>query len=355
MPFDYRYQGTVFTETRTFEVAREAVLLNIFADGDWDNLVGPRLLASDVGMNVTRDDVEIRIGTAPNDTILSGGLYYHAQSADDGLIIILLSGSGGPASNFNREILRGYLLDNVLRSKVTAVLSVDYRGFGRSRGGVAAGGILPPRYIPGSKALYTDAAAMLEFVRKDMAVPARKIVLHGYSLGSGPACELAASRDPAHQIGGLVLHGPMKSIFWEAAKATSSEVLGFNTSNNPSAFVGGAIGTAKFAAASLLSAGLIPGAIAVGAATARGNVGFDNIGKIRRINVPILLTSGPRDKMWNSAKSLRDEMRAHRKQHLFSVHNMDHFQTDGPFDVNPVGGEYVHSAIVCMYTFLNAI
>lgn len=79
MPFDYQVRGTAFTETRIFEVAREAVLLNIFSNGDWDNLAGTRLLASDIGTNGTRDGAEIRIDTAPNDTVLSGGFYYHAQ------------------------------------------------------------------------------------------------------------------------------------------------------------------------------------------------------------------------------------------------------------------------------------
>jgi len=76
------------------------------------------------------------------------------------------------------------------------VLIIDYRGYGRSRG------------HPNERGLSMDADAAYDFV----AAQGKPIVLHGESLGSAVAVELATRRPAA----GLVLESPFSSLRAEA-------------------------------------------------------------------------------------------------------------------------------------------
>jgi fermentation-respiration switch protein FrsA (DUF1100 family) len=67
------------------------------------------------------------------------------------------------------------------------VLAIDYRGYGKSEG------------TPSESGLYADALAGYEWLLRHG--PASSILVFGEGLGSGPACELAASRP----VGALVL------------------------------------------------------------------------------------------------------------------------------------------------------
>jgi fermentation-respiration switch protein FrsA (DUF1100 family) len=67
------------------------------------------------------------------------------------------------------------------------VFAVEYRGYGKSEG------------TPSEAGLYADALAAYEWVRKQG--PASSVIVFGEGLGSGPACELAATRE----VGALVL------------------------------------------------------------------------------------------------------------------------------------------------------
>jgi fermentation-respiration switch protein FrsA (DUF1100 family) len=78
-----------------------------------------------------------------------------------------------------------------------AVFAFDYRGYGRSGG------------LPDEPNTCADAKLAYDYVRKKLGVPADRIVLWGYSLGGGPAVELAL-REPA---AGLVLQGPFVSAY----------------------------------------------------------------------------------------------------------------------------------------------
>src|SRR5262249_40975914 len=83
--------------------------------------------------------------------------------------------------------------------------SVDYRGFGRSTGCASSHGT------------YSDAEAMLSFLTDDPGLLGKgyqigEVVLHGYSLGSGPATELALRlQNRGTPAAGLILHCPMDS------------------------------------------------------------------------------------------------------------------------------------------------
>jgi hypothetical protein len=81
------------------------------------------------------------------------------------------------------------------RDRGFAVLAYDYRGYGLSTGRSS------------ERATYADEAAAYGWLTRAQHVPAGRIIIHGRSLGGGPAAELA-SREPA---AGLVLESTFTS------------------------------------------------------------------------------------------------------------------------------------------------
>jgi alpha-beta hydrolase superfamily lysophospholipase len=77
-----------------------------------------------------------------------------------------------------------------------SILSWEYRGYGHSGG------------EPDEPSTYADAEMMLNWL-KQRGVPLRSVVLYGYSLGGGPATELARR----HEVGGLVLEAAFVSAY----------------------------------------------------------------------------------------------------------------------------------------------
>jgi fermentation-respiration switch protein FrsA (DUF1100 family) len=78
-----------------------------------------------------------------------------------------------------------------------AVFAFDYRRYGHSGGS------------PSEANLCADAQLAYDYVRTKLGVPADRIVIFGYSLGGGPAVELALRRPAA----GLVLQGTFVSAY----------------------------------------------------------------------------------------------------------------------------------------------
>jgi abhydrolase domain-containing protein 17 len=79
-----------------------------------------------------------------------------------------------------------------------AVLGYDYRGYGTSTGG-------PPT----TRKATEDAAAAYDYAVRVLGIPPERIVLFGFSVGSGPTMELAALRP----VAGVILQSPFKSAF----------------------------------------------------------------------------------------------------------------------------------------------
>jgi fermentation-respiration switch protein FrsA (DUF1100 family) len=88
-----------------------------------------------------------------------------------------------------------------ITSDGTGLIALSYRGYAGSSG------------RPSEKGLLQDAAAAYAFA--SALYPASKIVLWGFSLGSGVAVALAADR----QAGGVILEAPYSSIADVAAAA----------------------------------------------------------------------------------------------------------------------------------------
>ena len=78
-----------------------------------------------------------------------------------------------------------------------AVFAFDYRHYGHSEG------------EPTEANVYTDSRLAYEYVRTKLGVPADRLLVFGYSLGSGPAVELALGQP----VAGLVLQGAYVSMY----------------------------------------------------------------------------------------------------------------------------------------------
>lgn len=136
------------------------------------------------------------------------GRYFVPSAAPPDKLVILFSGSGGVAAQYLGKVTHRYL-----KRVGTAVLLMDYRGFGNS-----------DAKTPSEQGLFVDAEAMFKFATDDeicggLGYSPNKVVIHGYSLGTGVAAEMAA-RHPA--IGGLVLQCPFTSATDMARQAAGS-------------------------------------------------------------------------------------------------------------------------------------
>lgn len=88
----------------------------------------------------------------------------------------------------------GEAVETAARLRVS-VLCYEYTGYGQSTGKAS------------EKDIFADIEAAYSYLLHDEAVPWHKIILFGQSLGTGPACWLAASRP----VAGVVLVSPFMS------------------------------------------------------------------------------------------------------------------------------------------------
>ena len=139
------------------------------------------------------------------DNVMLRGQYYAPPANNDGigygLCVMLLNGSGASIGHYMQDVVAGY------QAWGAAVLAVDYRGIGESTGSGTAHG------------LYTDAEVMLDYLTDDRSSNGLgwredRVVVHGFSIGSAPATDLAKKRSAngAVPFGGLVLHCPIGSF-----------------------------------------------------------------------------------------------------------------------------------------------
>ena len=131
----------------------------------------------------------------------SDGVRLHAwwvPQPDARLATLYLHGNGG-------NITHREAIVPVIREAGSALLLLDYRGYGRSEG------------RPAENGLYRDADAAYEHLLS-RGYDAKQIVIHGESLGTAVAVDLAARRPCA----GLVLASPFTS-----AQAVAHRVLPF--------------------------------------------------------------------------------------------------------------------------------
>ncbi len=126
---------------------------------------------------------ELLLDTADGETII----VWHVPPKEGKPLVIFFHGNG--------EVLPWRVPRfRMLTEDGTGLLAVSFRGYGGSSGTPSEAGL-----IADGETAYRFAAARY---------PAQRIVLWGYSLGSGVAVALAAS----HQIGALILEAPYTSM-----------------------------------------------------------------------------------------------------------------------------------------------
>ncbi len=86
---------------------------------------------------------------------------------------------------------------NDYRKRGFSVVSYDYRGYGTSQGKST------------EKTAYRDVTAVYNYLVRNAAVPSSRIIVHGRSLGGGPATYLAST----HDVAGLILESTFVSAF----------------------------------------------------------------------------------------------------------------------------------------------
>lgn len=126
----------------------------------------------------------------------SDGIRIHAwwrPVADAPVATLFLHGNAGNITHRGRHF-------RALAAAGSAVLILDYRGYGRSDGS------------PSEAGLYRDADAAYHWLLERF--PARRIVIHGESLGGAVAVDLASRRECA----GVVLEAPFNSAGAVAGK-----------------------------------------------------------------------------------------------------------------------------------------
>jgi abhydrolase domain-containing protein 17 len=102
-------------------------------------------------------------------------------------------------SHGNAEDLGDVLpLLELIRGAGFAVIAYDYRGYGLSSGGV-----------PGARSADEDALAVYRFAVHELRIPPGRLILHGRSVGAGPALHVAAH----HPVGGVILESAFTSAY----------------------------------------------------------------------------------------------------------------------------------------------
>jgi abhydrolase domain-containing protein 17 len=134
----------------------------------------------------------------------AGRLAVRTIPVGDGDSLALLHLAGGHErftvihSHGNAEDLGDILpLLELIRGAGFAVIAYDYRGYGRSSGG------------PGARRADEDALAAYRFAVDELRIPPARLILHGRSVGAGPALHVAAR----HQVGGVILESAFTSAY----------------------------------------------------------------------------------------------------------------------------------------------
>ena len=158
---------------------------------------------------------EITVQTTSGQT-MRGHFFSPASSGERGKpditkpVVLLLTGTSGCAEVQGYELARMYSHGESQAN----VLSVNYRGFGESDGG-----------LPSRESVYDDGHSMFNELLK-MGFKPEQILIHGYSLGATVAAKIQESAQrQAMPLKAVVLDRPMTSVF-EAAKAQMGGGLG---------------------------------------------------------------------------------------------------------------------------------
>ena len=173
----------------------------------------------------------------------------------------------GNAGNISHRVENIKLLHDKVKVNI---FIFDYRGYGRSEGSVSEAGT------------YQDGVAALQFVRKQLGIEAQNLILFGRSLGAAIATEMASRFDSR----GLILESPFVSIR-EMAKSVF-----------PLMPIGPLLQTR-----------------------------YDNLEKIVKIKVPLLVLHGDRDEVIPYEHGKRVFAAATGPKDFYAIHGAGHNDT----------------------------
>lgn len=120
------------------------------------------------------------------DGIKLHGLLARAKDAKG--LVFYLHGNGGNAFSWGESLINAF-------PKGYDIFILDYRGYGRSEGS-----------IQNEAELMSDVTIAFDYIRKKYGY--KEVVIDGYSIGTGPATQLAAKRD----VKALILRAPYYSL-----------------------------------------------------------------------------------------------------------------------------------------------
>lgn len=147
-------------------------------------LFHPDVILSDNSLMLP-DGVNEEFVTATDGTMLNGALIKRAHSKG---LIFYLHGNGGNAYSWAEDIYQNFPPDY-------DVFIFDYRGYGLSKGAISS-----------EAQIMDDVTAAFDFVVKKYGYT--DVVVNGYSIGTGPATQLAAVRN----VKALILQAPYYSL-----------------------------------------------------------------------------------------------------------------------------------------------
>lgn len=157
------------------------VLLYVFQE----NLIFyPQKLAKNYRFNFNQPFEELNIPAKDNN--LLNGLLFKADSSKG--LIFYLHGNAGAIDSWG-EVARTYISLNY------DVFLLDYRGYGKSEGAIS-----------GQKQLFEDIQTVYDSLKN--RYPENKIIVLGYSIGTGPASKVASVNNPKL----LILQAPYYSL-----------------------------------------------------------------------------------------------------------------------------------------------
>ena len=112
-------------------------------------------------------------------------------SNSDAKFTILYSHGNGSDLGTIRPVIE------IIRQIGFSVLAYDYQGYGTSQG------------YPSEQNTYQDVEAAYHYLTQTLGIPPARILLYGFSVGSGPSLHLATR----HAVAGVILEGAFTSVF----------------------------------------------------------------------------------------------------------------------------------------------
>lgn len=207
-------------------VVQRGFFANQVFGGSGDRNTVPDISYMD-GFSEVQTDEAVTIDSTDN-VKLKGHWYeadpnFTANGDAVGKTVLFLSGSGGSAEEYGKDVAYQYL------KRGANFLLANYRGFGGSKQHVTdkKGRTKEKKIDPTQQGLYEDARAMFNWLGSNKGVAEGDIIVHGYSLGGAIAANLMAELAEAGiKPAGLVMHSAMPSTK-EPAKDTTEEMLSF--------------------------------------------------------------------------------------------------------------------------------